>query len=208
MTDHFNKKPGGPVFGDGGRGASSGGFRLRHFVIIAAIAVGVAAAVYVWQRSTRVEPVPEEPEGVTVVPEGSRTVTLFFAEKNEEALLPETRLVAAGKDFAEQVRQVIQALLEGPQVEGVSTIAAGTKLLNAFYDAETAVLYLDFSSELVAGHPGGSSAEYYTIAAIVRTVAENFPEVRAVQFLVEGLQVGTIAGHIDAYQPFLVRDWR
>jgi len=208
MTDDFNKKPGAPVFGDGGRGASSGGFRLRHFVIIAAIAVGVAAAVYVWQRSTRVEPVPEEPEGVTVVPEGSRTVTLFFAEKNEEALLPETRLVAAGKDFAEQVRQVIQALLEGPQGEGVSTIAAGTKLLNAFYDAETAVLYLDFSSELVAGHPGGSSAEYYTIAAIVRTVAENFPEVRAVQFLVEGLQVGTIAGHIDAYQPFLVRDWR
>jgi spore germination protein GerM len=202
MSESFDKNTGEPGFDDGGQGASSGGFRLRHFVVIAAVAIAVGTAAYIWHRSTRVEPVPEQPEGVTVVPEGSRTVTLFFAEKNEEALLPETRLVAAGKDFTEQ------ALLAGPQGDAVSTIAEGTRLLNAFYDSESAVLYLDLSSELVAGHPGGSSAEYYTIAAIVRTVAENFPEVRAVQILVEGLQVGTIAGHIDAYQPFLVRDWR
>jgi spore germination protein GerM len=208
MTDEFDKEDIDPDPGTGGQGASSGGFRLRHFVIIAVAAIAVGAALYIWHRSTRVEPVVEAPEGVTVVPEGSRTVTLYFAEKDEEALLPETRLVAAGEDFAEQVRQVMQALLEGPQGEGVSTTAPETRLLNAFYDAESALLYLDFSSELVAGHPGGASAEYYTIAAIVRTVSENFPEVRAVQFLVEGLQVGTIAGHIDAYQPFLVREWR
>jgi spore germination protein GerM len=152
--------------------------------------------------------VVEEPEGVAVVPEGSRTVTLFFADRESETLLPESRLVAVGKDYAEQVRQVMQALLEGPHGDGVSTISAETRFLNAFYDSETAILYLDFSSELVAGHPGGSSAEYYTIAAIIRTVSENFPEVQAVQILVEGLQVGTIAGHIDAYNPFLVRDWR
>ena len=208
MTEDLGKEQGEPGFEDGGHGASSGTFRFRHFVIIAVVALAVVAAFYIWYRTTRVAPVPEEPEGVTVVPEGSRTVTLYFAEKNEEALLPETRLVAAGKDFTEQVRQVMQALLEGPQGEGVSTIAEGTRLLNAFYDSEAAVLYLDFTSELVAGHPGGSSAEYYTVAAIVRTVSENFPEVRAVQILVEGLQVGTIAGHIDAYQPFLVREWR
>jgi spore germination protein GerM len=208
MADDFNKDSGERGFESGGHGASSGTFRLRHFVVIAAVAIAVGAAFYAWHRSTRVEPVSEKPEGVTVVPEGSRTVTLYFAEKNDEALLPETRLVAAGKDFTEQVRQVMQALLAGPEGEAVSTIAEGTRLLNAFYDSDSAVLYLDLSSELVAGHPGGASAEYYTIAAIVRTVAENFPEVRAVQLLIEGLQVGTIAGHIDAYQPFLVREWR
>jgi hypothetical protein len=42
----------------------------------------------------------------------------------------------------------------------------------------------------------------------MRTVSQNFPEIRAVQFLIEGLQVGTIAGHIDAYKPFVVSDWR
>ena len=208
MTDMNDENTGEPQFDSGGRSTSSGTLRLRHFVIIVVVALAIGAVLYWWHRSTRVTPVPEEPEGVTVVPEGSRTVTLFFADKESEALFPETRLVAVGKDFAEQVRQVMQALLEGPGGDGVSTIAAGTRFLNAFYDSETAVLYLDFSSELVAGHPGGSSAEYYTVAAIIRTVSENFPEVRAVQILVEGLQVGTIAGHIDAYNPFLVRDWR
>jgi hypothetical protein len=208
MTDDNDKYPPGPEYRDEGQSASSGTLRFRHFVIIVVVALSIGAVLYWWHRSTREAPAPAVPEGVTEVPEGSRTVTLYFAEKDAEALLPETRLVAIGKDFTEQVRQVMQALLDGPHGDGVSTIAAGTRLLDAFYDSETAVLYLDFSSELVAGHPGGSSAEYYTIAAIVRTVSENFPEVRAVQFLVEGLQVGTIAGHIDAYDPFPVRDWR
>ena len=208
MADTNDTNLGEPQFDSGGRSTSSGTLRFRHFVIIVVVALAIGAVLYWWHRSTRVTPLPEGPEGVAVVPEGSRTVTLFFADKQSEALLPETRLVAIGKDFAEQVRQVVQALLEGPGGDGVSTISAGTRLLNAFYDSETAVLYLDFTSELVAGHPGGSSAEYYTIAAIIRTVSENFPEVRSVQILVEGLQVGTIAGHIDAYNPFLVRDWR
>lgn len=187
--------------------AAGGSLRARHFLIIVLVAVALVV-VYVWYRSVRTGPPAGPPEGVVSVPEGSRAVTLYFADKQQERLLTETRLVAIGKDPVEQVKQVVNALLDGPEREGVSTIAAGTRLLDAFYDSETATLYLDFSSELVAGHPGGSSAEYYTIAALVRTVSENFPEVQAVQVLVEGLQVGTIAGHIDAYKPFLVRDWR
>jgi spore germination protein GerM len=208
MTDTDNKNTGDPGFGDDGGVTSSGTLRFRHFVIIVMVAIAVSAVLYVWHRTTRAPTVAEKPEGVTVVPEGSRTVTLYFADKDAEALVTETRLVAIGKDFVEQVAQVIRAFLEGPRDAGVSTIAEETRLLGAFYDSETATVYLDFSSELVAGHPGGSSAEYYTVAAIVRTVSENFPEVQAVQILVEGLQVGTIAGHIDAYRPFLVRDWR
>jgi hypothetical protein len=76
------------------------------------------------------------------------------------------------------------------------------------FDPEAAALYLDFSADLVAAHPGGSAAEYCTVAVIMKTVGENFPEVRAVQVLVDGSQVDTIAGHIRADAPFLVRDWR
>ncbi len=186
---------------------SRGSLGARHFLIIALIAVVIVAA-YLWYRNVRTGPPGGPPEGVVEVPEGSRAVTLYFADKDQELLLTETRLVAIGKEVVEQIEQVINALLDGPEGDGVSTIAEGTRLLDAFYDSETSTLYLDFSSELVAGHPGGSSAEYYTIAALIRTVSENFPEVQAVQILVEGLQVGTIAGHIDAYKPFLVRDWR
>jgi len=208
MTDTNDNNTGEPEFKDDGEMTSRGTLHARHFLIIVLVAIAAGSLLYFWYRSTRVPPAPEKPEAVTVVPEGSRTVTLYFAGKESETLVAETRLVAIGKDFVDQVAQVVRALLDGPRSGGVSTTAAGTRLLNAFYDSETATVYLDFSSEIVAGHPGGSSAEYYTIAAIVRTVSENFPEVQAVQILVEGLQVGTIAGHIDAYRPFLVRDWR
>ena len=187
--------------------ASGGGLKARHFLIIAIIAVAMGAS-YLWYKNFRARSGLRPSENVIAVPEGSRAVTLYFADRQQEILLTETRLVAIGQEIVEQIEQVIGALLAGPEGDGVSTIAEGTRLLNAFYDSETATLYLDFSSELVAGHPGGSSAEYFTIAALIRTVSENFPEVQAVQILVEGLQVGTIAGHIDAYKPFLVRDWR
>jgi spore germination protein GerM len=187
---------------------SSRSLKVWHFALIAFIAIAVVAFLYYMTEIREPgEPAPP-PADVSVVPEGSRAVTLFFADVEGNGLISETREVAIGTDYSEQLVQVVEALLNGPDRAGVNAIPAGTKLLNAFYDSETATAYLDFSSELVAGHPGGSSAEYYTIAALMRTVSENIPEVQAVQILVEGLQVGTIGGHIDAYQPFLVRDWR
>jgi spore germination protein GerM len=187
---------------------SSRSLKVWHFALIAFIAIAVVAFLYYMTEIREPGEPPPPPADVSVVPEGSRAVTLFFADVEGEGLVSETREVAIGTDYSEQLVQVVEALLNGPDRSGVSAIPAGTKLLNAFYDSEAATAYLDFSSELVAGHPGGSSAEYYTIAALMRTVSENIPEVQAVQILVEGLQVGTIGGHIDAYQPFLVRDWR
>lgn len=187
---------------------SSRSLKVWHFALIALIAIAVVAFLYYMTEIREPDDTSPPPVGVSVVPEGSRAVTLFFADQESEGLISETREVAIGTDYSEQLVQVVEALLAGPDALGVSAIPRGTKLLNAFYDTETATAYLDFSSELVSGHPGGSSAEYYTIAALMRTVSENIPEVQAVQILVEGFQVGTIGGHIDAYKPFLVRDWR
>ena len=186
---------------------SGGTLRPFHFVVVALVAVTIVVLVIVL-RGGGEESTLGPPDRVIEVPAGSRAVTLYFADRQNQVLVPETRLVAIGAEFVDQVAQVVRALLSGPEGDGVSTIADGTTLLDAFYDSDTSTLYLDFSSEIVAGHPGGSSAEYYTIAAVMRSVSDNFPEIRAVQFLIEGLQVGTIGGHIDAYKPFFVRDWR
>jgi len=187
--------------------SSHGTLKPFHLFVIAAAAIIVAGLVfyYVQMRGARG---PAPPDEVVVVPEGSRAVTLYFAHRDEETLVTETRLVGIGKEYVDQIEQVVRELLRGPEEGGVSTIAGGTQLLDVFYDSDISMLYLDFTSEIVAGHPGGSSAEYFTIAAIMRTVSQNFPDVRAVQFLVEGLQIGTLAGHIDAYKPFVVSDWR
>jgi len=194
---------------DDGTYASGGTLGGKHLFLIAAIAVIAGGFLYYWFFMDRTEkPEPVRSGVITAVPEGSRTVTLYFADIEESALVAETRHVAIGRGFLEQAEQVIRALIAGPEHEAVNTLPDGTTLLNVFYDSEVAVLFLDLSSEFVAGHPGGAAAEYYTVSAILRTVSENFPEVAAVQILVEGSQVGTIAGHLNAYRPFLVRDWR
>ena len=188
---------------------SAGTLKPYHFVIIAVVAIGVVALLFWYsRRGPSFTEAPVSGDGVSVVSEGTRAVSLFFADEENQSLLIETRMVAMGREIGDQVRQVVRALLEGSDGDGISTIADGTRVLGVFYDPEAATLYIDFSSELIAGHPGGSSAEYFTISAIMRTISQNFPEVQAVQILVEGLQVGTIAGHIDAYGPLAVSDWR
>lgn len=186
---------------------ATGGLKAWQLVLIA-LALGAAAAFVLWYGGRRQAPAPVDTGEVTEVPEGSRTVTLYFAAEEEAELFAQTRQVAIGMRFEEQVRQVIRSLIAGPGGAGASTIPEGTELLDVFYDSDTFTVYLDFSGDLVASHPGGSTAEFFTVSAIMRTISENFPEVQAVQILIEGSQVGTIGGHINAGDPFLVRDWR
>lgn len=189
--------------------ASGGTLKSRHLIVIAAIAIIAGAILYYSFFAGRGRRTESAGTGkVMEVPEGSRTVTLYFADVEDAVLVSETRQVAIGRGFVEQADQVVRALIAGPKHEAVNTIPEGTTVLDVFYDPVTATLFLDLSSEFVAGHPGGSAAEYHTVSAIMKTISENFPEVVAVQLLVEGSQVGTIAGHVDAYRPFLVRDWR
>jgi len=186
-----------------------GGLTGRRIAVIGVLTFA-ALGLALW-LGTRPKPAPEAPvaKKVEAVPEGTRNVTLYFADLDQPEIHGETRELAVGHRIDEQVHQIIDALISGPVgKDGISAIPAGTKLLSVMVEADSATVYLDFSSELVAAHPGGSAAEYCTIASIVRTVGENFPELSRVQLLVDGAQVESIAGHVRADQPFLVKDWR
>ncbi|HEX6791111.1 MAG TPA: GerMN domain-containing protein [Candidatus Krumholzibacteria bacterium] len=189
--------------------SAGGGLSGRQLVIIGAVALAMLAA-GVWFITRTPKPVEEPaPRRVESVPEGSRTVTLYFADAEEAGIRPETREIAVGHRLDEQVRQVVDALIAGPSNDrAVSALPEGTQLLSVMVDADSGTVYLDFSSELVAAHPGGSAAEYCTVASIVRTVGENFPELESVQLLVDDSQVESIAGHVRADQPLFIREWR
>jgi hypothetical protein len=188
---------------------AQGGLTARRIALIGIVAfIALAGLVWLTSRPPDEEEAPT-PARVESVPEGTRNVTLYFADADEPNIHGETRELAVGRRVDEQVRQVIDALIAGPaSSDGISAIPSGTELRAVMVDADSGTVYLDFSSELVASHPGGSAAEYCTIASLVRTVGENFPELQRVQLLVDGSQVESIAGHVRADQPFLVREWR
>jgi germination protein M len=147
-----------------------------------------------------------EPESTAL---GMRPLTLYFGDEDARTLLSERREVPAGTSLEARVEACMQALIEGPDQHGaVRTLPAGARLRKAFFDDDSATLYLDFNPALVTAHPGGSAAEYFTLSSIVRTLGANFPEVARVQLLVDGQPVESLAGHFDTSKPIEIATWQ
>ena len=61
--------------------------------------------------------------------------------------------------------------------------------------------FVDLSGDVAAAHPGGSINELLTVYTIVDALTANLPAVTAVQLLVDGKEVDTLAGHVDLRRP-------
>jgi spore germination protein GerM len=178
------------------------GRRITLVIIILAV---VIVAVYTARRWTGGE--GEAPTGIQDVHEETRSVTLYFAGRDADGLVAETREIPVREGVENEVKAVMAALLEGPgNGDGVSAIPVGTRILQVFWVEEDGTLYLDFNRGITTGD--GSTGEYYTITTIIRTIGANFPQAGRLQFLVEGYPVETLAGHYGVSKPLDIRKWR
>jgi spore germination protein GerM len=180
---------------------------MRMKVIVAVLAVVAIALVFVLRDR---EPPAEMPEGGVLDEEigrGIQSVTLVFADRTATGMVEERREIAVPGDRAGRAKAILSELAEGPAESGVRTLPHGTRVLSVFFD-ERGGAFVDMSRELVDNHPGGSTGELLTIRSIVQTLAGNFPDIESVRILVEGEEIETIAGHIDASVPFLVGHYR
>jgi spore germination protein GerM len=175
-------------------------------VVVALVVVAVVLIVALRDR----EPPADMPEGDVLEEEigrGIQSVTLVFADRTASGTVEERREVAVPEDRAGRAKRILSELAEGPSESGVRTLPYGTRVLSVFFD-ERGGVFVDFSRELVDNHPGGSTGELFTIRSVVQTLAANFRDIESVRFLVEGEEIETIAGHIDASVPFLVGNYR
>lgn len=128
---------------------------------------------------------------------------LFFGGKDRSTLVVEEREIKKEKiiDKHQQMRQAILELIKGPNTDLAPTIPPDTKLRSIYVDKDN-VGYIDFSSELVQNHPGGSWAEVITIYSIVNTIIKNFPQIYKVRLLINGEEIETLHGHLDTRRAF------
>jgi len=182
--------------------------KVPRRLVLAVVIIIVIGGAFVARRILHQAP-PEENAAVEELPEqGTRSVTLFFGDRNAEGFVAERRTIPASLHRDDEVQAVVEELLRGPNSRrAVRTWPKGTRLRGAFYDEDLHLIYLDFNSALVSGDTGGSAMETMTLGALLRTIAVDFPEVMAVQILVDGLEVETLQGHIDCTKPFRPRDW-
>ncbi len=133
--------------------------------------------------------------------------TLYFAGVEEDLLVPYPVEVEIGKNNVDTLRNVLEALIAGPQGEGYApVIPKGTKLRMTFPGPD-GIVYVDFDETLRDAHPGGVWAELMTAYGVAGTVVRNFPDLfDRVVLLIGGQEAQSIAGSLAITGPLRVRE--
>jgi hypothetical protein len=131
----------------------------------------------------------------------TQTVTLYFPSFEQGKLQAETRPLAMASAPADRIRQIVLALIEGPK-QGAGRALSASADLRAVFLTHDGTAYLDLSSAALAGFSPGIKSETLAVYSIVDSLGANLPEVKQVQFLVQGQEVDTLDGHADLTAPF------
>jgi hypothetical protein len=126
---------------------------------------------------------------------------VYFLSETEEGyeVVPELRLIDTDSEAAPVVSSLLSEMVKGPSKGSflLSVLPEGTRLLGVELIGQVA--YVDFSGELL-NQSVGSPVESAVVEAIVRTVT-GVEGVSAVQILVGGETVPSLAGHVDLSRP-------
>jgi spore germination protein GerM len=157
--------------------------------------------------TVRRRPARVETSGSTSVPAGAQVfgrkikARLYYVSMDGTRLTGVDREVSYSEGSTALAQQIVNAQLAPVPAGLVSAIPLGTTL-RALYLTEKGDAIVDLSKEASTAHPGGSLNELLTVYTIVNALTANLPAVKAVQLLVDGKQVDTLAGHIDLRKPF------
>ncbi|MDA8233274.1 MAG: GerMN domain-containing protein [Clostridia bacterium] len=135
----------------------------------------------------------------TPQPPAEKTVKLvvYFPDEQGNRLVPVTKVVPQqDKPLAEQV---IEELIKGPGPASLGeAIPNGAKLLSL--EVKDGIAYVNWSKEFQTNHWGGSTGDSNTIYSIVNSFTE-LPDIKKVQFLLEGKVEESIFGHVGTGEP-------
>ena len=174
----------------------------RIFYLLLITLVGVGFLVFFFLSLFDYIYPPADGRRGPVVKEEKQKVKLYFSDLNERFLIPEDRYITKRKSPSDNVRELVVALIGGPNTDLVETFPKETDLRKV--NVKNGIAYIDFGRNLIDLHPGGSASEMMTIYSLTNTITTNVPSVKKVKLLVDGRDLETIKGHIDTAKPFTI----
>lgn len=126
------------------------------------------------------------------------TVKVYYPNDDGSKLVAVSRKVTV-TDGSDKYTAAIQSLMQGTKEKGQSTILPRQTKLRSV-KLQDGVASVDFSGDFLKHFVGGSTGEEMLVGSVVNTLTE-FPEVKAVQILIDGHSVETLAGHMDLTVP-------
>jgi hypothetical protein len=105
-----------------------------------------------------------------------------------------SRTVAAPPTLDGQIQRAVEELINWVGTDTISPVAPESRLRETWV-SPGGIAYLDFERSFYDFSGGGSLGELHTIYGIVATLTVSFAEIAAVQFLLDGERMETLAGH-------------
>lgn len=132
-----------------------------------------------------------------------RRVRVYFKDSDSGDWAAEERSIFRTPTPAGQASQALAELMAGPRSAGHRACVPQRLRLRHVLLAPDGTAFVDLSLKFLnAGDLAGSERELEAVASIVRTLSDNFPEIRSVRFLVEGREAETLAGHVSLAFPW------
>lgn len=133
---------------------------------------------------------------------GTMELQLFLIVPGLEQLVPVSHTVAAPAGLDAQVRRAVQELILWSGTQAVSPLPPEAGIREVWV-SPAGIAYVDFDRRLRDFAGGGALGELHIVYGVVSTVVISFPEVFAVQLLVEGDWIETLTGHVDLAAPLV-----
>jgi len=175
------------------------------------IALGLAAVVLGWtlyalprRQSVPVTRAGAPPPAVPTAASPGRKIKarLFYVNDEGVRLTGVERDVAYAESASDQAREIVAAQIAPVAEPLLSAVPHGTQL-RALFITDKGEAFVDLSRDVVTAHPGGSANELLTVYTLVNALTANLPAITAVQLLVDGKEVDTLAGHVDLRRPLV-----
>jgi spore germination protein GerM len=163
--------------------------------------LGIAICLTLVVTNAGAAPEQNNPDSPAIDQKQPAVSHVYFADKDNSYLSAENRVFTRADSPVDAGRQIIEALIKGPQKSLVRTVPSGTSL-RAFYLTPNGNAYVDLNEAVTTGHPGGCKTEILTVYSIVNSLILNIPEIESVKILVDGRETRTLAGHVDIRFPF------
>ena len=176
-----------------------------RLLLIATVAFALGFATYRFFLQPPAPPIsakpPTTPVPAPVSQETGRLVSLFYPHADGSGLSSIIQKRPTCPNEAACLQDLLLALSENPGAGLCPLLPAQRDPQSIWIDGPTATI--NFRRETIQHLPGGVQSERLVLAALVDTLAVNFPQVQQLAIQIDGVPAETLKGHVDLTAPFI-----
>ena len=184
-----------------GADAKSSPMRRLLLIALCAFALGFATYRLFLQPPSMSSKAPTMAAPAPVAAEPERMVSLFYPLADGSGLSSIISKRPACPDEAACLEDLLLALSENPGAGLFPLLPLLSTPPSIAIEGATATI--NFHRETIQHLPGGVQSERLVLAALVNTLAVNFPQVQQLAIEIDGIPAETLKGHVDLSTPFV-----